>query len=125
MIEPEDRATFIITENGERVGMFLLAYEAAQPWLVEFRRIVISSPGRGLGRFAVSWILDWTFNQLGAHRIWLEVVESNDRARRLYEAAGFVLEGTYRDGFRDEDGRYANLCFYGLLKTDTRKDATG
>ena len=40
------------------------------------------------------------------------VVESNSRARRLYERLGFVQLGTIPRGFRLKDGGYANICPY-------------
>jgi diamine N-acetyltransferase len=122
-LDRQDRAAFVVTDGTERVGVVVLGYEPQEPplWIVEFRRLVMTSQGQGFGKFAVGWVIDWSFNHLGAHRIWLNVLQSNKRARRLYERAGFMFEGTWRDGFRAEDGRYSNLCFYGLLKTDHRE----
>ena len=40
------------------------------------------------------------------------VVESNARARRLYERLGFVPLGVIPGGFRMADGRYENICPY-------------
>lgn len=40
------------------------------------------------------------------------VVESNTRARHLYERLGFVQLGTIPDGFRMKDGHYENICPY-------------
>lgn len=40
------------------------------------------------------------------------VVESNARARRLYERLGFVQLGTIPGGFRMDDGHYENICPY-------------
>lgn len=40
------------------------------------------------------------------------VVESNVRARRLYENLGFVQLGTIPKGFRMKDGRFENICPY-------------
>ena len=40
------------------------------------------------------------------------VVESNLRARRLYERLGFVQLGVIPGGFRMKDGRYENICPY-------------
>jgi RimJ/RimL family protein N-acetyltransferase len=117
-LEDPARGTFIVTEGGERAGMLLLGYDPEAPWLVEVRRIVVTKPGRGIGTFAIQWLVSWCFDEIGADRIWLEVVESNARARRLYERAGFKHEGAFRDGYRDEAGGYANLCVYGLLKRD-------
>ncbi|HEY1729690.1 MAG TPA: GNAT family protein [Candidatus Baltobacteraceae bacterium] len=117
-LEDPARGTFILTKDGERAGMLLLAYDPEAPWLVELRRIIVTKQHGGIGTFALQWLVSRCFNEIGADRIWLEVVESNTRARRLYERAGFKHEGTFRDGFRDEDGRYANLCVYGLLRRD-------
>ena len=115
-----DRATFVIENDGERAGMLQFGLYDEAPWLIDFRRIVVTQPGRGIGSAALRWSIGWAFEQRGAHRITLDVVETNDRARRLYERAGFVYEGTYRHGYRDPDGAYANLCIYGLLATDPR-----
>ncbi|MBR6115374.1 MAG: GNAT family N-acetyltransferase [Oscillospiraceae bacterium] len=40
------------------------------------------------------------------------VVESNLRARRLYEKLGFVQLGVIPGGFRTDDGQYLNICPY-------------
>ena len=53
--------------------------------------------GRGLGTEATRLILAHAFETVGLHRVGLEVYEFNPRARRVYEKAGFVYEGTRRD----------------------------
>ena len=40
------------------------------------------------------------------------VVESNMRARRLYEKLGFVQLGVIPNGFRMKDGSFENICPY-------------
>lgn len=40
------------------------------------------------------------------------VVESNIRARHLYERLGFVQLGTIPRGFRMKDGHFENICPY-------------
>ncbi|MBR1740211.1 MAG: GNAT family N-acetyltransferase [Ruminococcus sp.] len=40
------------------------------------------------------------------------VVESNTRARRLYEKLGFTQLGVIPGGFRMPDGSYVNICPY-------------
>ena len=44
------------------------------------------------------------FEQLGLHRITLEVYSFNPRARRVYDKVGFVAEGVLRDALRRGDG---------------------
>jgi RimJ/RimL family protein N-acetyltransferase len=59
-----------------------------------------------------------------AHRAYLEVQEGNARARNLYEACGFIYEGTYREGARlPANGRYEDLLIYGMLEHEYRARA--
>ena len=58
------------------------------------------------------------FETNALHRAYLEVRASNGIARRLSERAHVVLEGTWRDGFRDHVGSFHDLCAYGLLKSE-------
>jgi diamine N-acetyltransferase len=75
--------------------------------------------GRGLGREAARLIVAYGFDTANLHRIWLEVYEDNDAARKIYERLGFLLEGTLREhGFRE--GRYWSLHYMGLLAHEYR-----
>lgn len=56
--------------------------------------------GRGLGTEAVRLVIGYGFEQLGLHRISLEVYSFNPRARRVYDKVGFVAEGVMRDALR-------------------------
>jgi RimJ/RimL family protein N-acetyltransferase len=56
--------------------------------------------GRGLGTEATRLIVGYGFEQLGLHRISLEVYSFNPRARRVYEKAGFRVEGVLRESLR-------------------------
>jgi len=64
--------------------------------------------GKGYGTDMLRAVLDFGFGQLRLERIWLEVYDYNEGARRLYERVGFKLEGTkrhaiWREGaFRDD-----------------------
>jgi RimJ/RimL family protein N-acetyltransferase len=69
-----------------------------------FRILLIGSgQDRGLGTEATRLILAHGFEQLGLHRIALEVYAFNPRARRVYEKVGFVAEGTLRDALNYDD----------------------
>jgi RimJ/RimL family protein N-acetyltransferase len=58
---------------------------------------------RGLGSEALRLIVGYGFEQLGLHRISLEVYAFNPRARHVYEKAGFVAEGVLREALRYGD----------------------
>ncbi len=74
---------------------------------------------QGHGTRAVGLLLRYAFAVLNLHRVWLEVFESNHRAVRCYEKAGFVREGCQRDGvFRE--GRYETVWTFGILEHEWR-----
>jgi RimJ/RimL family protein N-acetyltransferase len=74
---------------------------------------------RGLGTEAARLLVRYGFEQLGLHRIQLEVYSFNPRARRAYEKVGFVAEGVLRDALRTPDGR-ADATVMAILAHDWR-----
>ncbi|MBD5607077.1 MAG: GNAT family N-acetyltransferase [Candidatus Eremiobacteraeota bacterium] len=120
-IRDERSGTFVVESDGRIDGFaFAISHDG---WLVEIAQIVAREPGAGIGWFALREAVRHAFETSRAHRVYVEVVASNARARRLALGAGFALEGTWRDGYRREDGTYADLCAYGLLESDRRTGA--
>lgn len=91
--------------SGELVGEAVLNNWDERNRSCNFR-ILIGPRGRdrGLGTEAVRLITGYGFERLGLNRISLSVYDFNPRARRAYEKAGFVAEGTEREVLRHEDG---------------------
>jgi ribosomal protein S18 acetylase RimI-like enzyme len=52
------------------------------------------------GELTEDLIVGYGIEELGLHRIELEVFAFNPRAQRAYEKAGFVVEGVRRDALR-------------------------
>jgi len=86
---------------------------------IELKRIVVARPNQGLGRRVLEELMRIVFEDLGAHRLFLDVFEDNARARHVYENAGFLYEGTLRDGARRE-GSYFNLNLMAMLESEYR-----
>ena len=86
---------------------------------IELKRIVVARPDQGLGRKVLEELMRIVFEDLGAHRLFLDVFEDNARARHLYESVGFLYEGTLRDGAR-RNGGYCNLRLMGMLESEYR-----
>ncbi|MGH7488512.1 MAG: GNAT family N-acetyltransferase [bacterium] len=82
-------------------------------------RILIGPDGRdrGLGSEATRLILDHAFTTTDLHRIELEVYAFNPRARRVYEKAGFVYEGTKRDALKF-DGEFIDAVSMSILRVE-------
>jgi diamine N-acetyltransferase len=83
---------------------------------VELKRIVPQPKGQGqcLGRACVRVLKRMAFNDLHAHRFWLDVKALNVRAQALYASEGFVEEGRLRESVRLADG-YESLIVMSLL----------
>lgn len=61
---------------------------------------------RGIGMALLDALDEWA-RARRLHRVELTVISQNTRAIRLYERAGFVMEGTRRDALRI-DGRFVD-----------------
>jgi diamine N-acetyltransferase len=72
---------------------------------------------RGYGTEAVRLLARHGFETLNLNRIYLRVLETNPRAIRAYEKAGFIHEGRQRQAeFRN--GKYIDLLVMSLLRGD-------
>ncbi len=97
-----DMRHFVI-EGGaglEAVGFLILIGCRNPHQSIELKRMVIQAKGQGLGKAALRVVKRVAFDDLGAHRFWLDVKSRNARAKTLYETEGFVLEGTLREAVR-------------------------
>ena len=83
---------------------------------LELKRMVVQAKGRGLGRAALRVIKKVAFDDLGAHRLWLDV-KTQARARALYDSEGFVVEGTLREAVKVSDG-FDSLLVMSMLKRE-------
>jgi diamine N-acetyltransferase len=105
----------LIVEAETRVGYVILMGLRDPNQSVEFRRIVITQKGRGYGMATVLKVQALAFELYEAHRLWLDVKVENNRARSIYEKAGFTTEGILRECLR-EDGNYESLVVMSLLR---------
>ena len=72
---------------------------------------------RGFGTEAVRLFARHGFNTLNLNRIYLRVLETNPRAIRAYEKAGFVHEGRQRQA-DFKDGKLIDLLVMSLLHSE-------
>jgi diamine N-acetyltransferase len=101
--------------GGELAAYAILRGLAETNRAIELKRIVVGVQGRGLGRRILEELMHIAFEELHAHRFFLDVYENNTRARHLYETLGFVYEGVIRDGAQ-RDGEFCNLRLMSILE---------
>ncbi|WP_256837803.1 GNAT family N-acetyltransferase [Ornithinimicrobium faecis] len=115
-----DRLDLMVVDNasGQVVGEVVLNEWDEGDRTCNYRTLF--GPGgrdRGLGSEATRLLIDYAFTHLPLHRIDLEVYAFNPRAQRVYEKAGFVVEGTRREAF-EFDGERFDAIIMGQLRSD-------
>lgn len=111
-------------EVGEVTGFAILLGLQFEHKSLELKRIAIGKPNQGVGRKLLEMVATKAFDEHQAHRLWLDVFETNMRARHLYEMFGFRVEGTLREAvFRD--GKYHSLVLMSLLDHEYRARPCG
>jgi UDP-4-amino-4,6-dideoxy-N-acetyl-beta-L-altrosamine N-acetyltransferase len=105
-----DCVYFAIEADAEHVGNVWLADIDTRHRKAELR-IVVGAPHareRGVGARAIDLMCRHAFEHLGLHRIYAYVLAINPRARRAFEKAGFVVEGTLKDD-RWSEGQFVDV----------------
>lgn len=123
--QAKDEALYIIAGDDDRclghVGLYKIDHRIRS---AEFAILVGDKAawGSGIGRACTSFMLTFGFEDLQLHRIYLEVLETNERARKLYESLGFAREGTLRHA-QWKGGRYLDVCVMSILEDEWRARA--
>ncbi len=79
--------------------------------------------GRGLGRQAIEAMVRYGFQELRLHRLYARILESNPRAKLVFERCGFVHEGTERQA-HFSNGKHWNIEILGLIKSEWSPNET-
>lgn len=115
---PDFRHFVIESGAGLDASGFLILIGCRSPHQsLELKRMVVEVKGKGIGRAALRIAKKVAFDDLGAHRFWLDVKGLNSRAKILYDSEGFVVEGRLRDAVRVSGG-YDSLIVMSMLKPE-------
>jgi diamine N-acetyltransferase len=101
----------------ERGGFLILIGCRNQHQSIELKRMVVQNKHQGVGRAALRVVKKIAFDDLGAHRFWLDIKKRNTRAQALYVSEGFVFEGELREAVKVEDG-YDSLVVMSMLQDE-------
>jgi RimJ/RimL family protein N-acetyltransferase len=96
LAQRRDTMYWAIEDDDRHVGNVWLADIDAQQRKAEVRVLVGERAAAGCGSRAIDLASRQAFDSLGLHRVYAYVLAFNQRARRAFENAGFVLEGTLR-----------------------------
>lgn len=76
--------------------------------------------GKGIASWATQEIMRMAFDDLGLHRVYLNVPSDNEHANRFYVRNHFRYEGEAKDCIQIE-GRIKSLKWYALLEEEYRE----
>lgn len=75
----------------------------------------------GYGSEATRLILDFAFNRLNLHRVYLQTSSGFHGAIRMYESLGFVKEGILREHYYI-NGQYSDKIIYSILRQEYERN---
>ena len=101
-------------ESEERVGYLHVTGLLLESKEQEWTHVIIGKKGLGYGHEAMKLLKAWAFEDMGAHRAWLDCKDNNARALHLYESEGMVREALIRETILHR-GVYENLVVLGIL----------
>jgi RimJ/RimL family protein N-acetyltransferase len=114
MADPDNEYFVACGEDDTVEGFAILQGIQSEHRSLHLKRIAVGVPGRGCGRELLEYAMSRAFLHHHAHRLWLDVFETNTRARRIYEGCGFRQDGVLREAIL-RDGKYHTLALMSLL----------
>lgn len=117
-ITDEDMLHLILQEKSGRPAGYVIITGLQDPNLsVCLLRIVVHAQGRGYGKKLLGLLTRWVFTHTETHRLWLDVNERNSRARHVYEAAGFKVDGLLRESIKRGD-TFESMLIMSILRPE-------
>ncbi|MFI4975999.1 MAG: UDP-4-amino-4,6-dideoxy-N-acetyl-beta-L-altrosamine N-acetyltransferase [Caulobacterales bacterium] len=119
--DDDRRRYWVIELNGKPVGLANL-YDIDQlnqrcAWAYYLADPAVR--GLGLGSYVEYWVLEYVFEGLKQHKLWCEVLASNEAVWRLHETFGFQVEARFRNHIV-KGGEAQDVLGLGMLAADWR-----
>ncbi|KAI3576380.1 acyl-CoA N-acyltransferase [Fusarium oxysporum f. sp. albedinis] len=122
--EDDDNDKTEVKEKKPRtiIGVMCIGWGGISPTVAHHRTaeigisLIKEHQGKGYGREAINWMVDWGFCHAGLHTIGITTTNYNPRGVYLYENIGFRLEGRRRDTI------WMNRKWYDLIEFGMTED---
>jgi len=116
--------SFIIDHEGEQVGLVQLLFIDSLSRNAEFAIMIDPEhQGKGYAHPSTEHAIEYAFNVLNLHKLYLFVDEENEKAIHIYKKHGFTVESTLREHFF-VNGSYHNAVIMSIFQREylTRKN---
>ena len=117
--EPDAYGLFVVEVDGERAGTMQFELVNRRSAIASVGGLAVHPRFRGarVGDAAARMFQRHLFDDLGLHRLQLEIYGFNQRAIAHAERVGFVHEGVKRKAYRRDDS-WVDGVMYALLRED-------
>jgi RimJ/RimL family protein N-acetyltransferase len=121
--EPQEFGRFVIEVDGERAGVMGFEVANRRSRVANLGGLAVHPGfrGRRVSDEAARLFQRHLIEDLGYHRLQLEIYGFNERAMRHAERAGFVKEGVKRKAYL-RHGEWVDGVLYGLIPEDLEGD---
>jgi RimJ/RimL family protein N-acetyltransferase len=119
LAQPESFGRFVIEADGEPVGMLGFHVVNERSRIARLERLAVHPDfrGRRLADEAARHFQRLLLDELGFHRLELEIYALNERACAHAERVGFVREGRKRKAYL-KNGEWVDTVLYALIPED-------
>jgi RimJ/RimL family protein N-acetyltransferase len=119
LAEPTRFGRFVIEEDGEPAGMLGFHVVNERSRIARLERLAVHPAFRGhrLADEAARLFQQLLLEELGFHRLELEIYAVNERACAHAERVGFVREGRKRKAYL-KDGEWVDSVLFALISED-------
>ena len=117
--EPQEFGRFVIEVDGQPAGLMGFQVANRRSRIADLGSLAVhpSFRGRRLADDAAQLFQRHLLDELGYHRLQLEIYGFNERAIAHAERAGFVREGVRRKAYW-RNGEWVDGVIYGLVRED-------
>ena len=117
--DPDAGGRFLVEVGGERAGTVRFQRTNRRSRIAHLGGLAVHPDfrGRRVGDDAARLLIDHLLDDLGFHRLELEIYAFNERAIAHAERIGFVREGVRRRAYL-RDGAWVDGVMFGLLPED-------
>ncbi len=117
--EPDAFGVFVVEVDGERAGTMRFERANERSRIAGLGGLAVHPDFRGnkVGDQAARLLQRYLIDELGFHRLQMEIYGFNERAMRHAERAGFIREGVRRKAYW-RNGEWVDGVLYGLVAED-------
>src|SRR5262249_26231701 len=121
--EPEEFGRFVLEADGERAGAvgFEVANRRSRIENLAGLAVHPAFRGRRMASPAARVLQRYLLDELGYHRLQLEIYGFNERAMAHAERSGFVREGVRRKAYMHH-GEWVDSVLFGLVAEDLENE---